>query len=438
MMNVRRGDPGYDAACAAVLWNGLKPDRFPEVIVRAASAGDVAAAVNRARTEGLRIAVRSGGHSWCGSPLRDGGMLIDLSELRGTAIDPAARTATVQPAVTGRDLVGRLAPYGLAFPTGHCGSVAVGGYLLSGGLGWNGTELGPASASVQQIEAVTADGETVTCDAEHNADLFWAARGAGPGFFAVVTGFRLGLHPAPAAILTTAYVFPLSQTRPVVRWATGAAAALPPSVELAYVLATAPEGKVITVAATAFSGSHEEALQALEPLADCPLAAISHQPPVPATFEELYEGSGTAWPADHRCVADTLWSNADYETLLARFADALADAPSAKSLVLAPVTPVSPERTRAEAMAFSVLGTSYAVPYAIWEDPADDAANTGWLRDTMHAAEPLGTGHYIAEADLTADASRAARSFAPADWERLAALKERYDPGNVFYSYLGP
>lgn len=139
---VRRGDAGYESARQGTLWNGLKPDRFPELIVRVASQRDVAEAVALARSEGLRIAVRAGGHSWCGSPLRDGGMLIDLAALDRIHIDPNSATATVQPAVTGGALASELSRHGLAFPTGHCGSVALGGYLLSGGLGWNSGALG--------------------------------------------------------------------------------------------------------------------------------------------------------------------------------------------------------------------------------------------------------------------------------------------------------
>ncbi|MGW4135770.1 FAD-binding oxidoreductase [Streptomyces mirabilis] len=445
---VRRGDPRYDETWAAMLFNHLKPDRFPDVIVRAASERDVPAAVELARSEGLRIAVRSGGHSWCGSPLRDRGMLIDLSGLRRSDIDVASATATVQPSVTGRDLIAELAPYGLAFPAGHCGSVALGGYLLSGGLGWNSPALGPACVSVRQIEAVTANGEVLTCSTEENPDLFWAARGAGPGFFAVVTSFRLGLYPLPAAVATTTYAFPLAELGPVTQWATEAAIGLPATVELSYVLQTAspemsaasPRPKVVVVAATAFADSREEAVRALEPLRTCPLAdrALCRQLDEPTSFKALYETSEAMWPAHHRSAVDTLWSDADYGTLLAPLADAIADAPSDKTLVLAPVTPVSPEKARMHDIAFSVLGSSYVAPFAIWGDPAGDDVNVRWLRDAMHAVEPLGTGHYVAEADLTADVSRARRSFASADWERLRALKARYDPENVFHSYLQP
>lgn len=443
---VRRGDPGYESAWRGILWNGLKPPRFPEAIVRVASEHDVPKAVALARSEGLRIAVRSGGHSWCGSPLRDGGMLIDLSALNRIHIDPPA-TATVQPAATGSALASELSRYGLAFPTGHCGSVAVGGYLLGGGLGWNSGALGPACASVRQIEAVTAAGEVVSCDEDENSDLFWAARGAGPGFFAIVTGFRLALYPRPAAIVATTYAFPLADVVPVTRWVTEAATELPPTVELSFVLGTAdpamsaatPRPKVIIVAATAFADSQDEAIRSLGPLRVCPLAdhAIFSQVDEPTSSEALYETSDSLWPASHRCSADTLWSGADYETLLSRLAPVVATAPSEKSLVLAPVSPVSRGKTLQHEMAFSVLGDSYVVPYALWDSPAQDDANIGWLHHAMRTVKPLGTGHYIAEADLTAAPSRAHRSFSPSDWDRLGRLKARYDPEDVFFSYLG-
>lgn len=205
---VRRGDAAYDGTWSAMLWNDLKPRRFPELIVRVASDRDIPAAIRLARSEGHRIALRSHGHSWCGSPLRDGGMLIDLSALGACEIDPGSRTASVQPALTGREFVAALAPYGLAFPAGHCGPVALSGFLLSGGLGWNSGALGPAAASVRAVEVVTADGTSLTCSQDEHPDLFWAARGAGPGFFAVATRFHVTLHDLPTAVAETTYAFP--------------------------------------------------------------------------------------------------------------------------------------------------------------------------------------------------------------------------------------
>ncbi|MER6124675.1 FAD-binding oxidoreductase [Streptomyces sp. NPDC001795] len=441
-MLVRRDDPQYEDIRRTMVWSELTPARFPDVIVRPASARDVVEAIRLARSEGFQVAVRSGGHSWCGSPLRDGGMLVDLSGLQAYTVDPVSATATVQPGVTGRALTPELGRHGLAFPTGHCGSVAVGGYLLSGGLGWNSGARGPACADVLEIEAVTADGEAVTCSEREHPDLFWAARGAGPGFFAAVTAFRLRLYPHPGAITSTTWAFPLADVAEVTHWATGLASGLSPNVELSFCLATADPGpapgpKVVTVNGTAFAPSRQEADEFLEPLRTCPLAerALSRQLDQPMTFETLYDASAPLWPPEHRYAADTLWSDAGFPTLLGRLAEAVDAAPSSRSLVLAPVSPAArPDRD----MAFSVLGESYVVPYAVWDDPAEDTANIRWLRQAIHTVELLGTGHYIAETDLTAATTRARRSFTPDDWQRLQALKAQYDPDGVFCSYLSP
>ncbi|QTE01478.1 FAD-binding oxidoreductase [Streptomyces cyanogenus] len=441
-VSVRRDDAGYEDIRRGVVWNELTPARFPDVIVRAASAGDVVEAVRLARSRRLQVAVRSGGHSWCGSPLRDGGMLIDLSGLRNCSVDPDSATATVQPGVTGVQLTSELGRHGLAFPTGHCGSVAVGGYLLSGGLGWNSPACGPACAGVERIEAVTADGEPVTCSESEHRDLFWAARGAGPGFFAAVTAFRLRLYPRPGAITSTVWTFPLAHVTEVAHWATEVAAGLPPAVEASLSLGTVRPGtepgtRAVTVTGTAFGASRQEAGEFLLPLRDCPLRrlALSRRLDEPMTFEALYDSSAALWPARFRYAADTLWSDAGFPALLGELAEALDTAPSDRALVLAPFSPAG--RPPPD-MAFSVLGQSYVVPYAVWDDPRQDAANTGWLREAMHRVEPLGTGHYIAEADLTAASSRARRSFTADDWQRLRNVRTRYDPDGLFWSYLSP
>ncbi|MFG2194070.1 FAD-binding oxidoreductase [Streptomyces sp. NPDC048639] len=443
-----RGDPGYDRAWEGVLWNRVRPRRYPEVIVSAASEKDVPAAVELARSRGMRIAMRAGGHSWCGSPLRDSGMLLDLSQLRRMDIDTASATATVQPGVIGSELAMELMRRELAFPAGHCATVALGGYLLSGGLGWNSGLWGPACASVEEVEVVTAEGGTVRCNADEHPDLFWAARGAGPGFFGVVTAFRLRLHPRPSSVMTTQYVLPLTETGAAVRWAAEAAPRLPPNVELGFILGTAdpslvtdgPPPRTVTISATAFSDTDRNAAEALAPLRDCPLASrtLSRQIAEPTPLDSLYGTASDAWPAGHRYAADTLWSDAAFETLLTKLAGAIEAAPTDKALVLAPVAPVGRKPELTADMAFSALGESYVVPFAVWDDPAEDEANFRWLREAMHAIEPLGTGHYIAETDLTADPSRARRSYAPEDWDRLQRVRAAYDPQGVFHSYLTP
>ncbi|MFJ4846990.1 MULTISPECIES: FAD-binding oxidoreductase [unclassified Streptomyces] len=436
---VRRGDAGYEDVRASRLWNGYQPRRHPEVIVRAATVRDVPAAIALARAEGLRVAVRTGGHSWCGTPLRDGGMLLDLSALRRCTVGPGQATATVEPGIRSAELTRILAGAGFAFPTGHAPAVALGGYLLGGGLGWNSGEWGPACASVRAIEVVTAEGEVVRCDERENADLFWAARGAGPGFFAVVTAFRLALRPLPAAIAATSYVCHLGEVESLTDWIADAAEELPPNVEVAFVLLTDPgSGEVVvSLTGTAFAGSHDEAARALAPLARAPLstAPLHRAVAEPTSMEALYARAAAAWPEGHRYAVDSLWSRADLGTLLTRLGDALGRAPSAKSLVLAPLAPASRNPELLRNMAFGVLGDAKVAPYAIWDDPSRDEANVRWQREATASVAPLGTGHYIGEADLSADASHARRSYRAADWARLGELRAKYDPDGVFHTF---
>src|SRR5688572_2788484 len=233
-------DAGYEDLRRSLVWNQLTPARYPQVVVQVASEQDVVEAIHYARTHDLKIAVRGGGHSWVGFPLRDGSLLIDLGRLRRAQINPGARKATIQPAINGRDLNRQLAGHGLAFPIGHCPSVPMSGFLLNGGLGWNSNAWGPACFCVEAARVVTADGTVRVADQNQNADLLWAIRGGGPGFFAVVTEYELTLYPAPQAITTSSYYYPLQQIETLGTWAASVASKLRKEVELSIFVAAAP------------------------------------------------------------------------------------------------------------------------------------------------------------------------------------------------------
>jgi FAD/FMN-containing dehydrogenase len=434
MAVVWRGDASYEALRKSMLWNALKPARFPEAIVRATSEEDVVAAVALARARGLQVAVRAGGHSWVGSPLRDGSLLIDLSALRGLTVDAATRTASVQPAATAGEFAAALQPHGLAFPVGHCPSVGISGYLLSGGLGWNGGAWGPACLSLRAIDVVTADGRLVHADEHENAELLWAARGAGPAFPAVVTRFVVDLQPLPRAITSSICVYDLSDLERVAGWAAETVAALPPTVELTLLLAAAPGvGRALIVSAVAFEDSEESARAALAPFERSPDRALVRRAFEPSTFQTLFRDFGSFWPEGHRFASDNAWANADFGDLLLPLRDRMLAAPSPKSLAFAAMSaPAGDDEPPLPDMAFSMVGQSFAACYAVWESEADDAANLRWLPSTMAALEPLAIGHYIAEADP----SRARRSFAQPNWDRLHQLRRSLDPDGRFPSYL--
>ncbi|HEX9342749.1 MAG TPA: FAD-binding oxidoreductase, partial [Actinomycetota bacterium] len=211
-----RGEPGYEEARlkparAEMDWNARRVDRYPDAVVRATSDQDVVAAVRLARQRGLKVKARSGGHSWVDASIRDGGILVDLSQLDEVVVDPETRTAWAGPGVKSQELFPHLKPHGLCFPSGFpsggCRDVGLGGYVLQGGFGFNGGRIGLAAMNVLAMDVVTAGGELVRADETTNPDLFWAARGSGSGFFGIVTRFHLRLHPLPGAVRTRAWFF---------------------------------------------------------------------------------------------------------------------------------------------------------------------------------------------------------------------------------------
>ena len=222
-----KGDAGFEDARRGHMWNARVPARYPDVVVQVGSEQDVLNAVRMAKREGWRIAIRSGGHSWSANFLRDGGMLLDLGRLQEWSINIPAMTAWVRPGVIGSDLNRALKAHGLFFPTGHCMGVGLGGFLLQGGFGWTSRLWGPACANVTAIDVVTAEGELVHADATQNSDLFWAARGAGPGFFGAVTRFYLALRPRPKVMMNSIYHYPISVMDEVYTWAAALRPRLP-------------------------------------------------------------------------------------------------------------------------------------------------------------------------------------------------------------------
>jgi FAD/FMN-containing dehydrogenase len=444
-----RGEPDYEPTRRAMLWNALTPARYPEAIVRAASDHDVAAAIRLARARDLQVAVRAGGHSWIGSPLRDGTVLIDLSGRRAMQVDAEAATATLEPAITSIEVADGLARHGLAFPVGHCASVAMGGYLLSGGLGWNSGLWGPACASVLAVDVVTADGELIHADEDHDADLLWAARGAGPGFPGVVTRFHVALQPLPRAITTTTHVADIADLDEVAPWATTVAAALPLSVEMTVMLTEAgpdlpadPSRKVAVVTATAFAESPDEAAANLAPLDRSPIGhrILARRDHEPSPYEVLYRDFGGRWREGSRFASDNVWTDRDLAEVLLPLRAPVVDAPSPSSFAFAAMAPDplpgEPEEELPD-MAFSMYARTFVACYAMWDDDADDDANRAWLPTAMAAVESGAAGHYVAEADLEAGPARAARSYADDQWARLQDLRDRLDPDGVFATYLG-
>ena len=431
----RRGEPGYSEARDDAVWNARKPAAWPDLIVVAASEADAARAVRYARAEGIRVALRSGGHSWCGGHLHDGGMLLDLSRLREITVDPDAMTASVQAGVVGSEAYQALIAHGLFFPVGHGPDVGLAGFLLGGGYGWNSRALGPACLSIQAVDAITADGEVVHCTPELGSDILWAARGGGHGQFVAITRFHLRLYPAPGAIARSTFVYPLDAAGEVTALMMAAGPKLSTSVELVAMATVPPAGELsgaaVTMSGTAFAGSPEEAAALLAPLdlAAGAIPAAWHQTAVPTDMAAMAAEVDRETPRGLRYVADNIWTRAGADEIAPRF-QAIADTmPNPTSQVFWYFWGEDQVPQRA---AWSVQAPWYLAVYGISDDPAQDDPHRAWVSRSIASVEHLSAGTQFADADL---GLRFDQPLSAGSLARMEELRARYDPDGVFYGY---
>jgi FAD/FMN-containing dehydrogenase len=432
---VWRGDPGYEEARVGRVFNARRPDRYPTAVLLAADEDDVLAGVRLARERDLKVSVRAGGHSWAAWSVRDEALLIDLGRMREMTYDPDTGIATASPAVKGgAELVPFLTSHGRAFPGGHCPSVGIGGFLLQGGQGWNGRKYGWACENVAAIDVVTAGGDLIRADGTQNSDLLWAARGAGPGFFGVITRFHLQTYPLPRAMVHDTWMFELDQLEPLLGWIDELLPSLDRVVEpvIAATRLPRPEGPpVLLLHTTAMCETAEEAERVLAPLRACPIAdrAIAHESG-PTTVEQENEAQAAQNPEDHRYAVDCTWTDARAAELAPHLKALWSELPTEHSFSIwygwAPSRPL-PD------MAFSVEGHAYIATYAIWSDPADDDRHRDWVVSHTARLAAGGKGVYLGDTDFT---RRPDRFLAPENFGRLQDIRARRDPDGRFCSYL--
>jgi FAD/FMN-containing dehydrogenase len=431
---LRRDDAGYEEARRATVWNGRRPTRYPDLIVQAASEEDPVKAVRLAAGNGWKVGVRSGGHSWSGNHVRDGGLLLDVSRLDSVEIDAEAMTAVVGPGARGNDLLETLAAHDLFFPAGHCPGVALGGYLLQGGFGWNGRVHGPACMSVEAIDVVTAAGEVVRADEEQNADLLWAARGAGPGFFGAVLRFHLRLYPMPEHIANGVFLYPLDALEEVFIWAQEIGPRVAREMELMVFIHRDAGGEPeIAVTGPVLAQSAEEAAEALALLETCPARerAKAAAPNVEVSLADLYAAAHASYPNGHRYAVDNMWTHAPVAELLPGLRRIAETMPEEPSHMLWTNWGPSPERPE---MAYSVEDETYVALYGVWRDAADDAANAAWVADRMGEVDHLSSGIQLADENL---GQRPARFAGDENMARLDELRAVHDPDGLFHPWMG-
>ncbi|MFI6072207.1 FAD-binding oxidoreductase [Actinoplanes sp. NPDC051343] len=429
---IRRGDPGYEQARVGRIFNARRPDRYPAAILLADDAGDVAAGVRLARAENLTVSVRSGGHSWAAWSLRDDALLIDLGGLNGLDYDEATGVVVAGPAVRGGlDLSPFLAERGRAFPGGHCPSVGLGGYLLQGGQGWNGRRTGWACESVVAVDVVTADGSLLRADATRHSDLFWAARGAGPGFPGIVTAFHLRTYEAAAVMWHDTRTFHPDEGPALLAWLHDLLPTLDRRIEPVLAATRLPGELTLLLHTTAMAGSDDEAAALLGVFAEGPLAGRElSRVTGPTSLAEECAAQDAQSPPGHRYAVDCTWTDAPANVLAPLLGRLWSELDTEHSFSI--WYGWAPERELPD-MAFSVQGNVYIATYAIYTDPADDDRYRSWVHRRTADIARHGTGVYLGDTDFT---SRQDRFLSGENYRRLEEIRARRDPYGIFASYL--
>jgi FAD/FMN-containing dehydrogenase len=422
-------DAGYDEARAVFLGD---IDRRPAAIVRVANAGDVVRVVSFARESGVELAVRSGGHSGAGHGTTDGGIVLDLAELRTLDIDVEGRTAWAGSGLTAADYTAAAGAHGLATGFGDTGSVGIGGITLGGGVGFLVRKHGLTIDDLLAADVVTADGQLLHVDAESQPDLFWAIRGGG-GNFGVVTGFRFRLHPVDTIVGGMLF---LPATPGVITSFIAEAEAAPEELSTIANVMTAPpmpfipaeyHGTLVIMAMMVHSAGGDVGERAVAPFRALapPIADLIR----PMSYPEMYPPD----EEDYHPVAVTRTMFLDRvdrpvaETIL----DLLGTSSAMMSVAQLRVLGGAMARVPVDATAFAHRGRRImANVAALYEQPAERATHEAWV-EGFHAALRQGDGAYV---NFLVDEGegRVREAYPGPTWDRLATIKARYDPTNLF------
>jgi FAD/FMN-containing dehydrogenase len=432
------GDDSYDEARA--IWNGMI-DKRPALIARCVGVADVIEGVNFARAHNLLVSVRGGGHNVAGKAVADGGLMIDLSLMRGIHVDPKARTARAQPGANWGDLDWETQPFGLATPGGIVSATGIAGLTLGGGIGWLQRKYGLTCDNLLSVDIVTADGRFLTASEEENADLFWAVRGGG-GNFGIVTSFEYRLHPVGPIVVAGLVLHPMEEAREFLRFYREYVATAPDELSVIPLLRLAPpapflpkevHGAPVVGAAVLYAGPVEEGQRLVKPLKDfgSPLADLIG--PKPYIVHQTMFDAGAP-------DGNQYYEKSEY---LSGLSDDAIDVIAAHGPgITSPGSVVAFQHmggaiSRVGEGDTAVSHRDAALAFVIqsgWVDPEESDRHIRWTREFWKAMQPFSTGGvYVNFLSEDEGEDRVQAAYGAATYERLVALKNKYDPTNLFH-----
>ncbi len=421
------GATGYDQA--RKVWNGSF-DRHPALIARCAGAADVVQAVKFAAAHSLLVAVRGGGHSLSGQSVCDGGLVIDLSRMRSVQVDPTAHTARLEPGVLLGEFDREAQSFGLVTTAGTVSHTGAAGLTLGGGFGRLARKFALACDNLTGAELVTADGRFVRASAHENPDLLWGLRGGG-GNFGIVTSFEYQLHVAGPTMYGGAIAFPIAQARDILKFFNGYAADAPDELNADAALVMSPHGALLAFD-ICYCGPLKDAERVLAPLTQFRKPVMSQLGPAP--YVQLQTSSDEA-DAVGRGYYERSGFIRSIEPDLIEATVARMEAPhSEPGAIIFVHHGGAISRVKPEATAFWHRDARHTVLVDVdWDDPTDHAArdaNIAWARETWHMVEKFTDGFYV-NTLAADDAHQRIRSTYGANYEKLVALKDKYDPTNL-------
>jgi FAD/FMN-containing dehydrogenase len=434
---IKPSDAEYDQARR--VWNGMI-DRYPALIARCTGVSDVIAAVNFAREQNLLVAVRGGGHNVAGTATCDGGLVIDLSPMKGIQVDPGARTARAQAGVIWGELDRETQRFGLATPGGEVSETGIAGLTLSGGMGYLRRKHGLSCDNLISADVVTADGRFLKASADENPDLFWGLRGGG-GNFGIVTSFEYRLHPLGPEVMAASVLYPYEQAETVMRAWREFTADTPDEVSSACILWSVPatpdfpeawHNQPVIIVEGMYAGTVEYGQRVLQPLREfgTPLVDLSG----PTLFTTLQSEFDVFAPAGNLYY----WKSINLDALTDDLVDLTLhvglERPSPQSLIVIRHLGGAMNRVGAAETAFGERSALYNLSLDTgWTDPADTANNIAWTRAVWdQASQHTSKGVYLNFPGFLEEGDALLQRAYGENYDRLVALKTKYDPDNLF------